>query len=117
MIREASLADVSEFFSERDLEVPERLGCKVMVVDESLLVAYDQIDEFTCEVHICAKRKAVRHVKELIAIAEHFLLFQGFQRLITAIEPKYTASIKLVERIGFKQLGCYNNQMIFGKEL
>lgn len=117
MIREASLADVSEFFAERDLQVPERIGCKVVVIDESLLVAYDQIDEFTCEVHICAKRKAVRRVKELISIAEHFLLFQGFHRLITAIEPRYAVSIKLVERIGFKQLGCYNNQMIFGKEL
>jgi L-amino acid N-acyltransferase YncA len=117
MIRQATLDDVAEYFGERGIAVPDAIGCKAMIVDESLLVAYDAVDESSCEVHICAKRKAVRHVKRLIETAEHFLLFQGFDRLYTSIEPKYTTSIRLAERIGFKQLGCYNDHIIFGKEL
>ena len=117
MIRQATIDDVKEFFSERGLSAPDELTCNMMVVDNGLLVSYATLDEFTCEVHICAKRKALKHVKELIGVAEHFLQFQGFEKLYTAIKPEFPTAIKLAERAGFKQLGCYNDHIVFGKEL
>ncbi len=117
MIRQATIADVKEFFSERGLSSPDELNCGAFVVDESMLVVYLDVEPLTCEVHICVKKRYVRHANRLIEEGERHLRFNGYEAMMTAIEPKHKPSIKLCERIGFKRVHCYNNQIIFFKEL
>lgn len=117
MIREASLLDVLEFLNDRGLGEVDSVKCKTFIVDNNLLVAYEESGPYTCEVHIIIKKGAVRHYSELISEAECYLKLKGFDAMMTAIEPKYTASIKLAERIGFQRIGCYNEQILFSKGL
>jgi len=117
MIRRAQLSDVKEYLSERGMESPEALKMPAFVVDEKMLVAYIEVEPKICEVHICVKKMAVRHAKRLVADGEMFLRAQGFGAMTTAIEPKYRASIKLAERVGFAPVGCYNNHIVYIKGL
>ena len=117
MIRWAQLSDVKEYLSERGMKSPDELRMPAFVVDEKMLVAYVEVEPKICEVHICVKKMAVRHAKRLVADGEMFLRAQGFGAMTTAIEPKYRASIKLAERVGFAPVGCYNNHIVYIKEL
>lgn len=117
MIREAELSDVAEYFGERGLGSIDSLNHKSFIVDESMLVAYQEVEPFICEVHICIRKRFVRHAMRLIDIGSTHLKRIGFDVMVTAIEPEYPTAIKLVERIGFKRIGCYNNSIIFCKEL
>lgn len=117
MIRWAQLSDVKEYLSERGMESPEALKMPAFVVDEKMLVAYVEVEPKICEVHICVKKMAVRHAKRLVEDGEMFLRAQGFGAMTTAIEPKYRASIKLAERVGFAPVGCYNNHIVYIKGL
>lgn len=117
MIREAELSDVVEYFTERQLAIPEKLNCDAFIVDESMLVVCMDVEPLICEVHICVKKRFVRYVNRLIEEGERYLRLKGYDAMVTAIEPEYTSSIKLVERIGFKRIGCYNNSIVFCKEL
>ena len=117
MIREAELSDVIEYFSERELSAPDSLNCNAFIVDESMLVVYLDVEPLICEVHICVRKRFVRHANRLIEEGERYLRLKGYDAMATAIEPKYKPSIKLAERIGFKRIGCYNNQIIYCKEL
>lgn len=117
MIRDAALSDVIEYFDERGLSMPDSLNCQAFIVDESMLVAFVDIEPMICEAHICVKRKSVRRINKLIESAEAHLKLLGYKVLTTSIEPEYLPSIKLAERIGFKRIGCYNNHIIFCKEL
>lgn len=117
MIRWAQLSDVKEYLSERGMTAPESLKMPAFIVDEKMLVAYVEVEPKICEVHICVKKVAVRHAKRLVADGEMFLRAQGFGTMTTAIEPKYQASIKLAERVGFAPVGCYNNHIVYIKGL
>lgn len=117
MIREATLSDVAEYFSERGLEIPDALNCDSFIVDESMLVVYLDVEPLICEVHICVRKRFVRYASRLIEEGERYLRLKGYDAMTTAIEPQYRPSIKLVERIGFNRIGCYNNHIIFCKEL
>lgn len=117
MIREAHLSDIAEYFNERGLETPDELKCDAFIVDESMLVVYLDVEPLICEVHICVRKRSVRHANRLIEEGERYLRLKGYDAMTTAIEPKYKSSIKLAERIGFNQIGCYNNHIIFCKEL
>ncbi len=117
MIRDAELSDVVEYFNERQLAAPEKLNCDAFIVDESMLVVYMDVEPLICEVHVCVKKRFVRHTNRLIEEGERYLRLKGYDAMVTAIEPEYAPSIKLVERIGFKRIGCYNNSIIFCKEL
>ena len=115
MIRWAQLSDVKEYLSERGMESPDELRMPAFIVDEKMLVAYVEAEPKICEVHICVKKMAVRHARRLIEDAEMFLRAQGFEAMTTAIEPKYRAAVKLVERVGFAPVGCYNNHIVYIK--
>lgn len=117
MIRWAQLSDVKEYLSERGMSAPSELRMPAFIVDEKMLVAYIEVEPKVCEVHICVKKLAVRHVKSLVEGTEMFLRAQGFNAMTTAIEPKYRASIKLAERVGFAPIGCYNNHIVYIKGL
>lgn len=117
MIREAELSDVAEYFTERQLAIPEKLSCDAFIVDESMLVVYMDVEPLICEVHICVKKRFVRHANRLIEEGERYLRLKGYDSIVTAIEPNHKPSIKLVERIGFKRIGCYNDHVIFCKGL
>lgn len=117
MIRWAGIDDVKEYLAERGMAAPEALRMPAFVVDEKMLVAYVEVESKICEVHICVKKMAVRHAKRLIEDGEMFLKCQGFDAMTTAIEPKYRASIKLAERVGFAPVGCYNSHIVYIKGL
>ena len=117
MIRDASLADIKEFFSERSLPCPDSLSVDCVVVDELMLIAYIPLSVDDCEVHICVKKRGLRHISELISAGIVYLQKQGFARMTTAIEPKYTTAIKLVERLGFAFVECYNERNIYTRVL
>jgi hypothetical protein len=117
VIRRASIADVKEFFSERGLACPDALSVSCIVVDELMLIAYIPLSVDDCEVHICVKKRGLRHINELINAGIAYLQKQGFSRMATAIEPKYTTAIKLVERLGFAFVECYNDRNIYMRVL
>lgn len=117
MIRWAQLSDVKEYLSERGMDAPDELRMPAFVVDEKMLVAYIEIEPKICEVHVCVKKMAVRHARRLVGDAEMFLRAQGFGAMTTAVEPKYRAAVKLVERVGFAPVGCYNNHIVYIKGL
>lgn len=117
MIRDAELSDVVEYLAERGLVTPEHLNESAVIIDESMLLGYKEVEPLICEVHICVKKSAVRRAVELSEIAEYFLRLKGYQAMITAIEPRFKAVIKFAERIGFKRIGCYNDEILFCKEL
>lgn len=117
MIRDAELSDVVEYLSERGFNTPEWLTESAVVIDESMLLGFAEVEPLICEVHICVKKSAVRRAVELSEIAEYFLRLKGYQAMVTAIELKFKTVIKFAERIGFKRIGCYNDEILFCKEL
>lgn len=117
MIREAELSDVVEYLTERGLAIPEHLKESAVIIDESMLLGYKEVEPLICEVHICVKKSAVRRAVELSEIGEYFLRLKGYQAMITAIEPRFKTVIKFAERIGFKRIGCYNDEILFCKGL
>lgn len=116
MIRQASLADAVEFLSERGLQAPKSLDVDCVIIDELMLLAWLPVGD-TCEVHICVKRRGLRHLNELINAGIVYLQRQGFTKMATAIEPQYVTAIKLVERLGFEFVGCYNEHNIYQRAL
>lgn len=116
MIRHATLADAVEFLSERGLDAPELLSVDCVVIDELMLLAWLPVGN-TCEAHICVKKRGLRHLNELINAGIAYLQRQGFTKMATAIEPQYVTAIKLVERLGFEFVGCYNEHNIYQRAL
>ena len=117
MIRDAELSDVVEYLAERGLIIPEDLKESAVIIGESMLLGYKEVGPLICEVHICVRKSAVRRAQELTEIGEYFLRLKGFQAMITAIHPDYKTATKFVERIGFKRIGCYNEEILFCKGL
>ncbi len=112
MIRPATLVDVVEFLSERGLQVPKSLDVDCVIIDELMLLAWLPVGD-TCEVHICVRKRGLRHLNELINAGIVYLQRQGFTKLVTTVEPQYKAAGKLVERIGFERVECYNEKNIY----
>lgn len=117
MIREAGLSDVIEYLTERCLAIPSALEESAVIIDESMLLGFKEVEPLICEVHVCVRKSAVRRAQELTEIGEYFLRLKGYQAMITAIHPDFKTVIKFAERIGFKRIGCYNDEILFCKEL
>ena len=117
MIREAQLSDVVDFLSERGMNAPDRIKSNCVIINELMMLAWFELTEQDCEVHICVKKRGLRHLGELISVGIAYLHHLGFSKMTTAIKSEYKASTKLVHRLGFDFVGCYNEYNIYTRAI
>lgn len=120
-MRPATRQEIDRYLESRCLNFDGEVKAGAYVVElgaYSMLVVVIDLEPTKCEVHIvCPKDFAVKS-RELAQLGMQSLKEMGYQELYTAIKPdEHKKSHNFARRIGFEQVGCYNDHMIYKRVL
>lgn len=120
-MRPATRQEIDKYLASRDMSFSGEQKAKAYIVESgaySMLVCVCDLEPTKCEVHIvCPKDFAIKS-RELAQLGMRSLKEMGYLEVYTAIEPdKHKTAHNFARRIGFEQVGCYNEHMIYKRVL
>ena len=120
-MRPATRQEIDRYLESRRLNFDGEPKAKAYVVESgvySMLVVVCELEPTKCEVHIVCPKDFVAKSRELAQLGMQSLKEMGYLELYTAIKPdEHKTSHNFCKRIGFEQVGCYNEHMIYKRVL
>lgn len=120
-MRQASRQEVDAYLASRGLSFDGDIKAKAFIVElgaYSMLVVVCELSDVDCEVHIVCPKDYIVKSRELAQLGMLELSEMGYANAYTAIEQgKYKSAHNFAKRIGFEQVGCYNEHMIYKRIL
>jgi hypothetical protein len=121
MIREASRQEIEDLLSSRGITHEGAIGCQCYVVEQGphqMLLTVTPLDSERCEAHITCPKEFVVRSRKLCLEAFEWLASKGWRFCYTAVpENRHKTAHNLALRVGFKNVGCYNNHTVYERSL
>lgn len=120
-MRPATRQEIDRYLESRCLNFDGEPKAKAYIVESgvySMLLCVCDLEPTKCEVHIACPKDYVIKSRELAQLGMQSLKEMGYCEVYTAIEPhKHKSAHNYCKRIGFEQVGCYNEHMIYKRVL
>lgn len=120
-MRPASRQEVDAYLASRGLSFDGDVKAKAFIIEigaYSMLLVVIDLSADECEVHIVCPKDYVIKSRELAQLGFLELSEMGYKTAYTAIElDRHKAAHNFCKRIGFEQVGCYNEHMIYKRVL
>lgn len=120
-MRPAAREEIDRYLASRRLSFGGDIKAKAFIVElgaYSMLVVVCDLSDVECEVHIVCPKDYVIKSRELAQLGFIELSEMGYKTAYTAIKPnEHKTAHNFCKRIGFEQVGCYNEHMIYKRIL
>ena len=120
-MRPASRQEVDAYLASRGLSFDGDIKAKAYVIEigvYSMLVVVCDLSDVECEVHIVCPKDYVIKSRELAQLGFLELSEMGYSTAYTAIKSnEHKTAHNFVRRIGFEQVGCYNEHIVYKRGL
>ena len=120
-MRPATRQEIDRYLKSRCLNFDGEPKAKAYIVESgaySMLVCVCDLEPAKCEVHIVCPKDFVIKSRELAQLGMQSLKEMGYIEVYTAIKPDWhKKSHNFARRIGFEQVGCYNDHTIYKRVL
>lgn len=120
-MRPATREEIDRYLASRGMNFQGKPKAKAYVIEigaYSMLVVVCDLSDVECEVHILCPKDYVIKSRELAQLGFIELSEMGYSTAYTAIKPnEHKTAHNFVKRLGFEQVGCYNEHMIYKRIL
>lgn len=120
-MRPATRQEIDKYLASRGISFEGKPKAKAYVIEigaYSMLLVVIDLSADECEVHIACPKDYVIKSRELAQLGFLELSEMGYSTAYTAIEPdKYRSAHNFARRIGFEQVGCYNEHIVYKRTL
>lgn len=120
-MRPATRQEIDDYLASRRLNFDGEVKAKAFIVESgaySMLLIVIDLNDRECETHIVCPKDFVIKSRELAQLGMQSLKAIGYINAYTAIKPdEHKTAHNFCRRIGFEQVGCYNDHMIYKRVL
>lgn len=120
-MRSATREEIDRYLASRGMSFDGDIKAKAFIIEigaYSMLVVVIDLSDDECEVHIVCPKDYIVKSRELAQLGMLELSEMGYANAYTAIEQgKYKSAHNFAKRIGFEQVGCYNEQIVYKRVL
>lgn len=120
-MRPATREEIDRYLASRGMSFEGKPKAKAYIIEigaYSMLVVVCDLSDVECEVHIVCPKDYVIKSRELAQLGFLELSEMGYSTAYTAIKPnEHKTAHNFVRRIGFEQVGCYNEHIVYKRTL
>lgn len=118
MIRQATQDDVDKFFATRNLPKTEaHVPVYVASIGDAEMLFSVKANQYAAECHIVVPPEHVKLSRVLVLMGLEFVKFLGFDEVYTDFGTQHKTTRNMLLKLGFEQVECYNESIVFRRVL